>query len=195
MHNHVNMDFLPILIDGRKVYAGFWKRLCAAIIDILVWIPLAFIFYYIQSINIITATIAAGIYSFFFSIYSVYLNYNFGGTLGKLAIGIRVTKPNGKKIDLKEALLRSSVDIVFALLVASIQVYAISRVDSDTFLKSGYIERIRLTTSLFPEYSKYTDILSNVWYWSEMIVLLLNKRKRALHDFIAGTVVIHKKFA
>jgi uncharacterized RDD family membrane protein YckC len=27
------------------------------------------------------------------------------------------------------------------------------------------------------------------------VVVLFNKRKRALHDFIAGTVVIQKKFA
>jgi uncharacterized RDD family membrane protein YckC len=30
----------------------------------------------------------------------------------------------------------------------------------------------------------------NIWYWSEFIVLLTNRRKRAIHDFIAGTVVV-----
>ncbi|WP_255590049.1 hypothetical protein [Marinicella meishanensis] len=33
-----------------------------------------------------------------------------------------------------------------------------------------------------------------VWYWSELLVMLTNERRRALHDFIAGTVVIKKAF-
>ena len=35
--------------------------------------------------------------------------------------------------------------------------------------------------------------LSNIWVYSEFIVLLTNKRKRALHDFIANTVIIRTK--
>ena len=32
----------------------------------------------------------------------------------------------------------------------------------------------------------------NVWVWSEFITILFNKRKKALHDYLAGTVVIRK---
>jgi len=39
------------------------------------------------------------------------------------------------------------------------------------------------------------ELFYDVWYWSEIIVILFNKRNRALHDFLAGTVVIHKKYA
>jgi uncharacterized RDD family membrane protein YckC len=28
-----------------------------------------------------------------------------------------------------------------------------------------------------------------IWVWSEVVVMLFNKRRRALHDFIAGTIV------
>ena len=188
------MEFLPLEKEGGKVYAGFWKRLPAALIDTLVLIPLIFVFHYIQSINIIIAMIAAVIFSFLFSLYGVYFNLKYGGTLGKLAVGIRVTKPNGQKISLREALLRSSVDIVFGLLFTASEVYAISRVDPDAYLMAGYMERGKLLIPLYLEYSKFIYDLSNVWYWSEMVVLLLNKRKRALHDFIAGTVVIKKAY-
>ena len=34
------------------------------------------------------------------------------------------------------------------------------------------------------------DALQQAWMWSELLVLLFNKKRRALHDFIAGTVVI-----
>jgi uncharacterized RDD family membrane protein YckC len=35
-----------------------------------------------------------------------------------------------------------------------------------------------------------SDWVSQAWLWSELVVLLLNAKRRALHDFIAGTVVI-----
>ena len=35
------------------------------------------------------------------------------------------------------------------------------------------------------------DYLLNIWVLSELVVLLLNKKRRTLHDFIAGTVVLH----
>ena len=37
--------------------------------------------------------------------------------------------------------------------------------------------------------------MQQIWIWSEFVVLLFNRRKRAIHDFIAGTVVILKEFA
>ena len=195
MHKDDKMEFLPIFKDGNEVYAGFWRRLGAAVVDILVLIPFASLFHYLKSINISMAIVAAVINLFVFSIYSIYFNIRYGGTLGKLAVGIRITKPNGEKIGVREAFLRSSVDLAHALIFAILQFQAISQVASDAYLTAGYIERIRLLVPFYPAYSKYVGFLSDIWYWSEMIVLLLNKRKRALHDFIAGTVVIHKEYA
>jgi uncharacterized RDD family membrane protein YckC len=36
----------------------------------------------------------------------------------------------------------------------------------------------------------WVGIVANIWIWSEMLVLLCNKRRRALHDMIAGTIVV-----
>jgi uncharacterized RDD family membrane protein YckC len=36
--------------------------------------------------------------------------------------------------------------------------------------------------------------LGNIWIWSEIIVILTNKRRRAIHDFIAGTVIVKTKY-
>lgn len=46
--------------------------------------------------------------------------------------------------------------------------------------------------SFTPGWYKIVNILMNVWIWSEFIVILTNKKRRAIHDFIAGTVVAHK---
>ncbi len=52
------------------------------------------------------------------------------------------------------------------------------------------MEQARRVQDLSPAYEVLSFAL-NVWIWSEVIVLLFNRRKRALHDFIAGTVVVH----
>jgi uncharacterized RDD family membrane protein YckC len=38
-------------------------------------------------------------------------------------------------------------------------------------------------------------LVSNAWTLSELVVLMLNRRRRALHDFIAGTVVIRTRLS
>ena len=35
--------------------------------------------------------------------------------------------------------------------------------------------------------------LTNAWVWSEFIVLLCDPRRRALHDFLADTVVVRSR--
>jgi len=36
--------------------------------------------------------------------------------------------------------------------------------------------------------------INNIWVYSEFIVLLTNNRKRAIQDYIAGTVIVKGKF-
>ena len=189
------MEFLPLLKNGKKVYAGFGKRLIAAVLDMFIWMPVLFIYHYFQGINIPIAISAIILNASFFSIYSIYFNLHYGGSLGKLAVGIRITKPNGTKIGIKEAFLRSSVDIIYGVFFTIFQIYAINQLDSNTYLIAISIERMRMITPLYPDYHRHMNLFYDIWYWSEIIVILFNKRNRALHDLIAGTVVIHKEYA
>lgn len=188
------MEFLPIKINDKKVYAGFFKRLGAAIVDMLVLLPVLFILQFIGSSSISAAIVILVFSSMSYVVYNIYFHYKFGATLGKMALGIRVTFPDGSRIGFKQALLRSSVDIAFVLVAVTAQVIAISNVDSDLYLAAGLIERSFLILPLVPTWYGLLDTLSQCWYWSEIIVLLFNKRKRGLHDFIAGTVVIRKEY-
>ena len=44
--------------------------------------------------------------------------------------------------------------------------------------------------SFSPIFFKLTSWLTNLWFVGEYFVLLINKRKRSISDFIAGTVVV-----
>jgi uncharacterized RDD family membrane protein YckC len=190
------MEFLPIVYDGRNVYAGFWKRFCSIWVDVFILLPLSLLFNWIEGLDknlAIAITIPS---TAIFFLYHIYFNVRFGGTLGKLAVGIRITKPDGTKIGWAEALKRSSVDMAFAAVSIPIQIWALTQVDGGQYAAATFMERAVIVQKYYPSWFTFVcTILQQIWIWSEIIVLLLNKRKRALHDFIAGTVVIHKEFA
>ncbi len=126
--------------------------------------------------------------------YNVYFNAHFGGTLGKLAVGIRITKPDGTRIGWPEAWKRSAVDLALGFLMLCIEVWALTQVNGEQYSATTFAQRRQLLQSYYPSWFSIVTISQQIWIWSELLVLLFNKRKRAIHDFIAGTVVIHKEF-
>jgi uncharacterized RDD family membrane protein YckC len=44
--------------------------------------------------------------------------------------------------------------------------------------------------ALRPAWVVAVDYLYNAWLVSQIVSVLFNKRRRALHDFLAGTVVV-----
>jgi uncharacterized RDD family membrane protein YckC len=186
------MEFLPIQINGRKVYAGFWKRFFAGFVDMLVFLPFMFLFHFMDGISIAAAMICAVLSGLLYSVYSIGFHYKFGATLGKMAAGIKVTRPNGEDIGLKHAFLRSSFDLIFAVASIYTQLIVISQVDPAIYLIAGWMEQAQYSAQFYPSWFELLNIATCVWVLSEFVVLLFNKRKRALHDFIAGTVVVHK---
>ncbi len=107
---------------------------------------------------------------------------------------IKVTNPDGRSISLIQSLLRSSVDILLAVLIVIAEIMAISHVNAIEYLTAEWVDRVEYLTPLYPSWHELVIILLNIWVWGELVVLLLNKRKRAIHDFIAGTVVINHDF-
>ena len=41
-----------------------------------------------------------------------------------------------------------------------------------------------------PAWETWVEAVGSVWICSELVVLLLNEKKRAIHDYLAGTVVL-----
>ena len=54
------------------------------------------------------------------------------------------------------------------------------------------MERAKRQADLAPSWFKPVQIFQQIWIWSEFIVLLTNRKRRAIHDFIAGTVVVRE---
>ena len=189
------MEFLPITRDGSKVYAGFWRRLGALLVDGFVLVPFVVIFVWLDGLSISTAMVAAVASVTLAEAYAIYFHSRFGATLGKMVTNIKVTLPNGSPIGFTEAFLRSPVGLGFSMVATFARLSAIVNADAEQYLSLDWTGREAYASKLFPAWYGNVEFLGHLWFWSEVVVLLFNQHKRALHDFIAGTVVIQKRFA
>lgn len=93
-------------------YASFWSRLSAFIIDnLVIGVPIW-----------IFPEVSQNIEFFYFTFigfgYFVWMNGTYGATVGKMVMGIKILRENGKKINYSEALLREIASILsFAVLL------------------------------------------------------------------------------
>lgn len=174
------------------IYAGFWRRFGAYWIDVFVMIPLIGIVYF------------CGEKSRLFQLYwfipclligigfHVYLVKRFGGTPGKLLLNMRIAMLDGSPVTLKAASLRYSVLFILSFLSSLALLLSVLSMTDELYFSLGYIERSQKILELAPSWYRLVSILLQVWIWSEFISMLFNKQRRAIHDFIAGTVVVHE---
>ncbi|MDP3446112.1 MAG: RDD family protein, partial [Ignavibacteria bacterium] len=71
---------------------------------------------------------------------------------------------------------------------------ALSLSDTEYYESLNWMKKQEYLMTLLPIYFTLYTWTSNIWAWGELFVLLLNKRKRALHDFIAETVIVRTKY-
>ncbi len=192
----------PLKLEGisENLYAGFWKRLGSLLLDGLIVLPFTGLMLFINNIEYhyyYFTMIPTLIFTYWYFVYLVQLN---GGTPGKIIVGIKIVKSDGEKVTLKEALLRHSVSLGFSVLAIIIHIISLQSINTEPsnydvlIHDNSFTGKILNVQSQQPELWRIYTWASNIWIYSELVILLFNKRKRALHDFIGNTVVINKKY-
>ena len=69
-------------------------------------------------------------------------------------------------------------------------IYAYLAITDSEYLSWGFLERPKRLEALTPAWYRPAYIVLQIWIWGEFVVMMTNRKRRALHDFIAGTVVI-----
>jgi uncharacterized RDD family membrane protein YckC len=162
-------------------YKTFWPRFWAGLVDGLIFIPIVYLenlllgYFNVESFanEILVALFAFDIY-----IYSVLMHAYFGKTIGKMFLGIRVLTIEENKISFKHAILRDIVPIFIML----ISISSVLEIMFPQPMPSASISPIYFIITGFPL----------IWFLLEIVTMLFNKKRRALHDFIAGTVVMRE---
>lgn len=171
-------------------YAGFPMRFGAAVVDGVLLAPLVVLYWALAALSWEVAVAAAIPYVSSYAAYNVYCHARWGQTLGKRVYGIKVVTLAGDPIRWRHALLRHSVDLVVAALSCAAWMAALFAVSKVPFGSAGFQERMHLVKEAQPAWSNWPQTVEYVWVASEMLVLLCNEKKRAIHDYLAGTVVM-----
>jgi uncharacterized RDD family membrane protein YckC len=174
-------------------YAGFWPRLGSMLLDFLILAPYVALSYWGRAefrLFNLYFFIPGILFSLFFS---VYLVARFGGTPGKLIVGIRIRKLNGEPVDYREAFLRTCVDLFFGVVLSVALIPPLFHMTDAEYFSLSSAARVRHLIELAPWWYRQMQWAGQIWVWGELIVLLTNRKRRAIHDFIAGTVVVYAK--
>lgn len=176
--------------EARSKYASFWQRLGAYLLDVLILIPLMALhiwggeqsrlfgaYYFIPGV----------IFGLWFH---AYLVKRYGGTPGKLIVGIKISKLEGGPVGYREAVLRYSVLFVLGTISQVVLIQTTLGMSDIEYFALDWQERALRIQELAPNWLGWITLLTNIWIWGEFIVMMTNKKRRAIHDFIAGTVVV-----
>lgn len=185
--------FHGLLESKHMNYATFWQRFWAMWIDCLVLLPVVALDLWAQSLSKAVSMALLLPTTALYLGYQIYCHGRFGQTVGKRIMGIRVSRLTGEPIGWRQAWLRSLVDIVFSVLGVFAAFVALVTISDADYYGFDWWERIEALAEHEPAWLDWTAPASTVWVWSEVIVMLFNSRRRALHDFIAGTVVTQVK--
>jgi uncharacterized RDD family membrane protein YckC len=171
-------------------YAGFWRRFGAFWLDFLIVLPFAAIAYVgdaqsrLFQLYWFVPGLVFGLW------YHAYLVVRYGGTPGKLILNMRIAMVDGSQVTPKAAILRYVVLLVLAELSVLAFIMGSLKMTDNEWFSLAYMDRADRIVELAPSWYQAVTVLMNIWIWSEFVTMLFNKKRRAVHDFIAGTVVL-----
>jgi len=118
------------------------------------------------------------LFSVSFTAYSIVLHGMYGQTLGKRIVGVKVLDVSETRLSMRQAVLRDCVPLLLTLvgLVTDLPVVAGGGNPYD----KAHLEAADLVLVFGV----------NIWFALELVTMLSNDKRRAVHDFIAGSVVV-----
>lgn len=173
-------------------YAGFWPRLAAILIDSVVLAPLIAVSYWTATAASRTTALLVEVpLALAFAFYNIFFVGRWGQTIGKMALKIRVVRLDGANAGFTRAFYRHAIDLAFSVVTSVLTIYALLSVTDVEYSMLSLDNRLGLVENRTGAWLAVLNWLSFAWVASELVVLLLNEKRRALHDYIAGTVVVH----
>ncbi len=186
----------PLQIEGIKdsLYGGFWKRSVAQLFDaiiIMIFVLVQFLLIpYGKSIYFLASIFAL----LFIFLYCIYLPKRFGGTPGKLIVGLKIIRIDGERIGWKEAILRYCIYFSFSLLYMLMMTITFLTINNSDYTSLSLSEKIYHLNYLYSLQPAFLFIISGIWGYGNVVAFFINTRKRALHDYLAKTVVVKTKY-
>ncbi|MEK4235215.1 RDD family protein [Paenibacillus sp. FSL R5-0475] len=176
------MDNYKVERLEQEDFIGFWKRVLATILDLLIiLIPAVIVYWIFNSLAIsLHSEIPIILEYIFFVVFDVFMIVRFGGTPGKLVLKMKIVNQQGNIPTLKEALIRNIFRIMSTIfsMIVGVSLYDLTVISTT----------LNLWAPLATDLSKILGLIMLVDY----LFVAFTPRKRALHDMMAGTYVVDK---
>ncbi len=173
-------------------YAGFYKRVLAGLIDFLIFCPIWVIYRSINYSSLFEFAYLMLGWSLAEYLYEFILLSTKGQTVGKLIMKIKVCQKDGSSIGIKRSFLRTLVTLCIILAMFVLDIITASHTQN-AGSSLTYTEIINIKIAAEGTFGSIVDSLLLIWFLSEFLTVLFNRKRRAIHDFIAGTIVLDLK--
>ena len=167
-------------------YSTFGPRFWAGFVDSCVLWPVGFITEALLFLDIprSLAALVMVVQSLAWLLYTVVMHARYGQTVGKMVTKVRVVDCRTEgKISWSQASLREGLPMLLSLGGLGYEVFSVL---TGRFSPSAVASGALVTTRSFQLFA----ILPGLWFLAEVLTMLTNEKRRALHDFIAGTIVV-----
>lgn len=183
-------------VEGVRVYSDFWNRSAALVIDALLTAGVSFTVYATLRPFMPIAAMRLLFLTAWLLLMQVYCVRRFGGSPGKLLLKMRIVTMSGEPLTSRHALIRALPDYVLSTVSMLIATWALSQVDGGGFDALPVTKRAELlaaAAAAIPVWIRWPlRACQYAWGIGELAVFIDSYEKRALHDLIAGTVVVYK---
>ena len=171
-------------------YGTVWQRTFGALIDDLLLLPLGLLILWLNHLSKTTALIDMVPMVAISLGYNIYCSGRFGQTVGMWLEGIRIVKVDGRAIGWREAWLRSSIRIIFDVPDTIAGFIALLSIPDTAYYGVDWWQQTLNLVKYYPWWYLILHRAGGIWFGCDILAIVLNKKRRALHDFIAGTIVI-----
>ena len=160
-------------------YQTLFPRFWAVIIDALILLPLGLINLALENSTSSASLVIAGeiVINFVSISYVVLMLKFYGQTVGKMITKVKVLDISENALTFSQSVMRELPQISYLLILLIL--------GKPTFLNDAPNNAFALNPGANIFY-----ILLSVWGIADIFVFFLNDKRRALHDYIAGTVVV-----
>lgn len=169
----------------EEKYSTFGPRFWTGLVDGCVMWPIGFVIFLVNLLSPPVAVIVAlmVVQQSAWLFYTIALHAKYGQTVGKMACKVKVVDYETEgPISLQQAVLREGIPAIASLGALIYEIYLVVVHDAPLRVNGGTVE---LGTAFWG-----VAAIPLAWFLAEVVTMLTNDKRRALHDLIAGTVVI-----
>ncbi len=168
-------------------YSTFAPRFWTGSVDSCVLWPVGLITTTLFCLNIprVLAGLLITVQSLVWLLYTVVMHGRYGQTVGKMVTKVRVVDFGTEgRISWRQAWLREGIPMLLSLGLVGWEVFLIltKGLNVSAFGNRGTLAATKGFWLLMA--------LPSLWFLAEVLTMLTNRKRRALHDLIAGTVVV-----